>query len=135
MNGIKYKIIVNEEEFIFYAEKNFLVDDERILIMLKLVLNILSDVKQKLNVNKLKIKNIVLTKFISEGEKIVQENNIILNEEIKSIDGVGLKFKYNKHVGDDFVICSYFNDTNRIVHFLHDLSNNVDNLYNISLEQ
>ena len=129
MNGVKYKIIITNDEFKFYAEKLSNIDDDRILVKIKLVLNIFNDIVQKLSEENIKINNVVMIKYV-DGAK-----DVIINEEIKDVNGIGYTIRYNGNIEDSLLLCSYFNDYKKKIQFLSDLSNNVDKLYGVSMEQ
>lgn len=135
MNGVKYKIILTKDEFKFYAEKISDIDDERILVKIKLVLNIFNDIIQKLSEDKIKINNVVMIKYVNGAKNILEKETITINEEIKDVNGIGYTIRYNGDIDDSLLLCSYFNDYNKRTHFLSDLSSNVDKLYEVSMEQ
>ena len=120
MNGVKYKIIITNDEFKFYAEKLSNIDDDRILVKIKLVLNIFNDIVQKLSEENIKINNVVMIKYVDGA---------------KDVNGIGYTIRYNGNIEDSLLLCSYFNDYKKKIQFLSDLSNNVDKLYGVSMEQ
>ena len=135
MNGVKYKIIITNDEFKFYAEKLSNIDDDRILVKIKLVLNIFNEIVQKLSEENIKINNVVMIKYVDGAKDVLEKEKIIINEEIKDVNGIGYTIRYNGNIEDSLLLCSYFNDYKKKIQFLSDLSNNVDKLYGVSMEQ
>lgn len=111
------------------AHKNAVVDDETILNKFNELMNIFSSTAKE----KMEIENIIFTKFIDNGEKLIKDSGIRLSEEIKSQDLVGLKAKYDKAISDDLLLCSYFKDYTQMQEFFNNISDNIFKLYNISI--